>query len=425
MNLVNLSGKKIVVGVTGSISAYKACDLVRLFVKSGADVKVVMSESAQKFVSALTFEALTKNEVLTSSSESWSSENNHIDIVKDADLFVMAPATANSINKLAKGIADTLVLQAALAAKSPVVIAPAANTQMLQNHYTVGSLKMLRVNDVVVVEPQSKKLVCGVEGSGALANIEEIYYQSSKEILTEDFWKDRKVVVTGGGTKEPIDTVRYISNYSSGKMAEAVVLSLYLRGADVCYITTTGRNTLPDDVYIIDVESAKEMLEYTVDAVRVAKKGKMTKPSLNSSEPISLIRKMPYLFMVAAVSDYSPKYPQDGKLKKSQLGDEWCLELVKNPDILEAVDKNNLVTVAFKAESDKEAGLENAKEMLIKKGVDAVCYNHIADKNSFGSDTNAVEWITKDEIVSIPRASKYLVAGSILNLAQGLAEDEK
>ncbi|MCF6206542.1 MAG: bifunctional phosphopantothenoylcysteine decarboxylase/phosphopantothenate--cysteine ligase CoaBC [Sulfurovum sp.] len=420
---IDLTGRSILLGVTGSISAYKSCDLARLFVKAGADVHVVMSPSAQRFVSPLTFEALTRNPVLTEESESWSSELNHIEVGKKCDVFIVAPATANSINKLSKGIADNILLQTALAFKGPMLVAPAANTQMLANHYTTGSIKMLKVNDYTIVEPQEKQLACGDTGSGALADPEEIFFETAKALLKEPFWSDRRVVVTGGGTREKIDEVRYISNYSSGKMAKAMALSLYLRGADVCYITTTGEEGLPSNIYTIDVESAEEMLDYTVDAVRVAKKGVMSKASMNSADPRMLIQKIPFLFMVAAVADYTPKFPQKGKLKKSMLGEEWTLELTRTPDILSSLNKDGIRTVAFKAEMDAAHGLENAKALLDDKGVDAVCYNLLSDSSSFGTKENEVEFITPEHITSLGKADKLTLAGKILNEAKTLADD--
>jgi len=172
-----LKNKKILLGVTGSISAYKACEIARLFVKSGADVRVVMSEAAKRFVSPLTFEALTRQTVLHEGSESWANSLNHIEAAKECDIFVIAPATANTINKLSKGIADNILLQCALACPKPILVAPAANTQMLKNHYTAGSLKMLAVNEYEIVQPQEKILACGDLGSGALAEPEEIYWR--------------------------------------------------------------------------------------------------------------------------------------------------------------------------------------------------------------------------------------------------------
>ena len=422
--LVDLSGKNILVGVTGSISIYKACDLVRLFVKSGANVRVVMSDSALKFINPLTFEALTRNKVLTSHSEDWSSDLNHIDLPQKSDAFVIAPATANSINKIAKGIADGLVLECALAYDKNLVIAPAANSKMLNNHYTAGSLKMLKVNDIEIVEPEHKLLACGDVGNGALANVEDIYYATAKNILTEEFWKDRRVVVTGGGTIEAIDSVRFIGNHSSGKMANALALALYLKGADVCLITTRDSSSLPKDIYVIDVDSAKSMLEYTIDAVRVAKKGKLSKASMNSSESIHLIQKKPYLFMAAAVADFTPKFPQEGKLKKSQLGDSWNLELKQTEDILKSVNKENLVTVGFKAEKDEQEALNSAKKALQEKELDAICLNVLGKENNFGSDKNKIEFITKDSIKTIPLASKTDVAFKILDYSKELDNEQ-
>ncbi|HID31538.1 MAG TPA: bifunctional phosphopantothenoylcysteine decarboxylase/phosphopantothenate--cysteine ligase CoaBC, partial [Desulfobacterales bacterium] len=411
----DLSGKSILLGVTGSISAYKACDLTRLFVKAGADVHIVMSPSAARFVSPLTFEALTRNPVLTEGSESWSSELNHIDIGKQCDAFVIAPATANTINKLSKGIADNILLQTALAYGGKILVAPAANTRMLKNHYTVGSLKMLAVNDCAIIEPQEKLLACGEIGSGALAEPEEIFFRTVQSLFEDDFWKDRRIVVTGGGTREKIDEVRYLSNFSSGKMAKAVALALYSRGADVCYITSAGTEGLPADLYVIDVENSEELLNYTIDAIRVAKKGKMSKATMNSAEPVHLIQKEPYLFMAAAVSDYKPKFPQEGKLKKSLLGDEWQLELTRTDDILSSLNKEGIQTVAFKAEMDAQNGLENARGLLKEKGADAVCYNLLEDSRSFGTDENEITFITRSAELQLGRADKLSLALKILD----------
>ena len=417
---VDLTGKSLLLGVTGSISAYKACDLARLFIKAGAKVHVVMTPSAERFVSSLTFEALTRNPVLTEATESWAGELNHIDMGKKCNIFIIAPATANTLNKLSKGIADNILTQTALAFKGEMIVAPAANTQMLANHYTAGSLKMLGVNDYTIIQPQEKKLACGDVGNGALADPHEIFFEVAKALLKEPFWEDRRIVVTGGGTREKIDEVRYISNFSSGKMAKALCLSLYLKGADVCYITTMGNEGLPQDIYTIDVEDATEMHDYTVDAIRVAKKGKMSKASMNASDR-HLIQKEPYLFMVAAVADYKPKYPQAGKLKKSMIGESWNIELTQTTDILSSLNKTEIKTVAFKAEMDSKEGLNNAIALLEKKDVDAVCYNLLDDAKSFGGDENEITFITKEAQVPLGRADKLTLAFNILNEAKKLS----
>ena len=420
---VDLTRKSVLLGVTGSISAYKACDLARLFIKAGAEVHVVMTASAERFVSALTFEALTRNAVLTEQSESWAGNLNHIDIGKRCDVFIIAPATANTLNKLSKGIADNILTQTALAFNGEMIVAPAANTQMLANHYTAGSLKMLGVNDYVIVQPQEKKLACGDVGNGALAEPNEIFFAVAQSLLKEPFWEDRRIVVTGGGTREKIDEVRYISNFSSGKMAKALCLSLYLKGADVCYITTMGNEGLPSGVYTIDADDAEEIFDYTKDAIRVAKKGKMSKASMNAADR-HLIQKEPYLFMVAAVADYKPKYPQAGKLKKSMIGESWNIEFTQTTDILSSLDKTDIKTVAFKAEMDSQEGLNNAVSLLTQKNVDAVCYNLLDDATSFGGNENEITFISNSTQVPLGRANKLTLADKILEQASQLIEDD-
>ena len=419
---VNLTGKSILLGVTGSISVYKACDLARLFVKAGAQVHVVMTPSAERFVSALTFEALTRNAVLTESSESWSCELNHIDIGKKCDVFVIAPATANTLNKLSKGIADNILTQTVLAFKGEMLIAPAANTQMLVNPHTTDSLKMLGVNNYTIIKPQEKLLACGDLGNGALAEPSEIFFEVSKSLLKEDFWEDRSVVVTGGGTREKIDEVRYLSNFSSGKMAKSLCLSLYLKGADICYITSMGSDGLPESIYSIDTQDTEELLEHTKDAVRMAKKGKISKPSMSSSDR-HLIDKEPYLFMVAAVSDFTPKSPKEGKLKKSMLGEIWNIELKQTPDILSSLDKTGIKTIAFKAEMDSENGLANAQALLETKQVDAVCYNLLNNSESFGTSDNEITFITKENQTLLGKADKLTLSDKILTQAKALINE--
>ena len=419
---IDLTGKSILLGITGSISAYKACELARLFVKANAKVYVVMTPSSEKFVSALTFEALTRNAVLTQESESWSSDLNHIEIGKKCDLFIIAPATANTLNKLSKGIADNILTQTALAFKGQMIVAPSANTQMLANHYTMGTLKMLGVNDYIIVNPQEKVLACGDKGNGALAEPIELFFESAKALLKENFWADRRIVITGGGTREKIDEVRYVSNFSSGKMAKSLCVALYLKGADVCYITTMGKEGLPLGIYTIEAESAEEVFNYTKDAVRVSKKGKMSKPSMNSTDR-HLIQKIPYLFMVGAIADFTPKFPQQGKLKKSTLGEHWNIEMVQTKDILSSLDKTDIKTIAFKAEMNAKEGLNNAVNLLKEKRVDAVCYNLLSDASSFGGDKNEITFITPTTQISLGRENKLSLSFKILKHTRLLIDE--
>lgn len=413
-----LKNKKILLGVTGSIAAYKSLELARLFSKAGAEVKIVMSEAAKKFVAPLSFEALTSNQVLDDANESWADSHNHIKAGEWADLFVIAPATANTIAKLANAIADNMLLQCALAYPHLKVIAPSANTNMINNPITKANLKMLAIANYEIIDTQTKELACKTVGDGAMAEPQEIFWHCAKTLLKEEFWTDRRVIVTGGGTVEKIDEVRYLSNFSSGKMASALAAALYCRGADVNLIATKFDKDLPQDLYTIEVESSAEMLEYLKDSVRIAKKGKLSKATLMREEQIHLIQKKPYLFMAAAVSDYVPQFPQEGKLKKEHLGDEWELKLKKNVDILSSIDKNEITTIGFKAEMDKEHAITNALKMIDSKGVDAVCLNILKDSSSFGSDTNEIEFILANKKELISNSDKLSVSFQILEHAK-------
>ncbi len=417
-----LENKKILLGISGSIAIYKSLELIRHYRKAGAEVRVVMSDAARRFISPLTFEAISGREVLTPESESWASDNNHIDIGKWADLFVLAPASANTINKLKNGIADNLLLQTALAHEGPKVIAPAANTRMLKNPATEGSIKMLRLMDYHFVKTQTKALACGETGEGAMADPLEIFYQSAKYLLRSPFWENRRVVVSGGGTRERIDDVRYLSNFSSGKMAKALATALWIRGSDVCLVTTRLFDDLPEEVYQIDVESAEEMAEYLEDAIRIAKKGVMTKPTLMDDSMPERIMKRPYLFMAAAVSDYRPAFPQKGKLKKETLGEKWSLELVKSVDILATLDKRGIYSVGFKAETDEKSGLENALKALESKKLDAICLNDVS-KHPFGSDENRLTLITETARKELPAAKKLSVAFTLLDTLEEIGDE--
>ncbi len=415
-----LEGKKILLGVTGSIAVYKSLELVRLFVKAGAEVKVVMSESSKKFVAPLSFETLSRNKVLDEASESWADDHNHIKTTQWADLFVIAPCTANTIAKLANAIADNMLLQCALAYPGIKLIAPSANTNMLQNPITQGSLKMLQVSNYEVIDTQVKELACQTTGDGAMAEPLDIFWYSARTLLKEKFWEDRMVMVTGGGTVEKIDDVRYLSNYSSGKMASSLATALFLKGADVNLIATRFESDLPKHVHTIDVESSDEMYDYLKDSIRIAKKGKMSKPSLLNDETLQLIQKEPYLFMAAAVSDFIPRFPQAGKIKKVQLGETWNLELKQNIDLLSTLERSGIKTVAFKAEMDAEASIKNASSMIDTKAVDAVCLNLLKDSSSFGTADNQIDFITAHGIDSLPKMDKLALSLLILDKAAAL-----
>ena len=375
-----LKDKKILIGVTGSIAIYKTLDLIRLFIKSGAVVRVLMSESAKKFINPITFEAISQNKVLDENSENWdkNSDYNHIDIAKWADILVIAPASANTINKISCGIADNLLLQTVLACKKKIIIAPAANTNMIENPITIQSINNLKNLGFEVLQTQTKELACKDIGNGAMLEPIDIFHKTCKELLKTSYWENRRAVLSGGGTLEKIDDVRYISNFSSGKMASSLATALYYLGADVSLVITRGYENIPKDIDLQIVDSSQTMF--------LALQDKLALKSLKKS----------FLFMVAAISDYIPKESFSGKLKKEQLGETWSLELAKNIDILATLNKSEIYAIGFKAEMDKKEAKTNAQNMLKNKNLDAVCLNILDENNSFGSQNNNIELILKD-----------------------------
>lgn len=415
MNL--LKDKNIVLAVTGSISAYKAPNIARELIKSGATVRVVMSEAAKRFISALTFEAVTGYAVLTDQNESWSSDFNHIGFAKWADLIIVAPATTNTINKLSNGIADNILTQTILASKAKKLIAPSANTQMLENHITNASIKLLKLNDYTVVTA-SGFLACGDRGIGRLADEKLIFWHSARALLANDFWRYRGVVITSGATIEPIDSVRAITNHSSGKMAQALAYSAFVLGADVCVIGSKTDSLLP--ICNIKTTTVDELDSALNQAVREAKKGVMTTASLNGENP-TLVRKKPLLLMAAAVSDYKVKNPQIGKMKKDILGESFKLDLMRSQDILKSLNKKDIFSVGFKAEFDKENALENAKKMLKEKDLNMVCLNILGETVNFGSDETTIDLIgTKSALFS---GDKFSVALDLMRTFETLIDE--
>ena len=375
-----LKDKNILLAVTGSIAIYKSLELIRLFIKAGANVKVILSDGAKKFINPITFEAISQNRVLDESSESWdkSQNYNHIDITKWADILLIAPATANTINKISCGIADNLLLQTVLACKKKIIIAPAANTNMIENPITIQSVNNLKNLGFEVLQTQTKELVCKDVGNGAMLEPIDIFQITCKELLKTSYWENRRVVLSGGGTVEKIDDVRYISNFSSGKMASSLAIALYYLGADVSLVITRGYENIPKDIDLQIVDSSQTMF--------LALQDKLALKSLKKS----------FLFMVAAISDYIPKESFSGKLKKEQLGETWSLKLSKNIDILATLNKSEIYGIGFKAEMDKKVAKTNAQNMLKNKNLDAVCLNILDENNTFGSQNNNIELILKD-----------------------------
>ncbi len=409
-----LKDKKVLLGITGSISAYKAAEIARLFVNTGAKVRVIMTEASKKFIAPLTLETLTGNRVLDDSNEDWTNDFNHIGIGKWADVFIIAPATANTINKLSNGIADNILTSTALACSKTKVLAPAANTNMLNNPITTASLKLLNIAGYEIIDTKEGKLACGDVGEGKLADIKDIFFKGARELLKDDYYAYRGIVLSGGGTIERIDDVRYISNFSSGKMANAFALASYLLGADPFFVSTQTDEDLPKDIHTIKVESSKEMAKYLEDGIRSSKKGVFEKNTLITTDSPKLIQKKPYFFSIAAVSDYTPVFPQDGKLKKEDIGEKWSLELKKNEDILANSDKNGIYTIGFKAEFDAIKAKKNAGKMLNSKNLDGVCLNILGDNVNFGDNHSEIELLMKERTYSFDTKDKLSIAIEIL-----------
>lgn len=283
--------KTILLAISGSIAFYKSYELISLFKKEGFRVKVLLSNGLLKFASKMSFEALV-DEVLCEENESWQNSNNHIAFSKDVDLVLFAPASVNSINKLAFGIADNLFIQTLIAANKSLIIAPAANTNMFHHFSTQNSLKMLKENKALIIEPICKVLACKDEGVGALAEVKDIFNITKRELLKEKFWCDKSVVITGGGTKEKIDDVRCVSNFSSGKMAKAIADAFYFLGARVKLLSSVEFDTPYE---LCKFESSKDLKE-------------LLDKNLNHD----------FLIMTAAVSDFIPQSVK-GKIKKMSI----------------------------------------------------------------------------------------------------------
>ncbi|MDX9795916.1 MAG: bifunctional phosphopantothenoylcysteine decarboxylase/phosphopantothenate--cysteine ligase CoaBC [Arcobacteraceae bacterium] len=427
MNETLLLNKNILVGVTGSIAIYKTLELIRLYIKAGANVKVIMTQSAKKFIAPLTFETISQSSVLEEQSECWDKQSvyNHIAIGKWADIFVLAPASANTINKLSHGIADNLLTQTALAYPKVKLLCPAANTNMLNNSITQASLTMLKSCNYTIIEPVSKELACRDIGNGAMSEVDDIFYATAQELLKEPYWENRNVVLSGGGTIEKIDDVRYLSNFSSGKMASSLALALYLKGANVCLVSSRGHEKLPKAIHVIEVQSSYEMFEYVQDALRTAKKGKTNSVTHQDDSHPTLIQKTPYLFMAAAVSDYLPALTQEGKLKKELLGSSWNLELKQNMDIVHSLDKQGIISIGFKAEMDSLVASNNAKNMLDKKELDGVCLNILSQDNPFGSDNNNIELFLKNQDKTLSfEGDKLTLSLNLLNQLQEVFNEQ-
>ncbi|MHC1578632.1 MAG: bifunctional phosphopantothenoylcysteine decarboxylase/phosphopantothenate--cysteine ligase CoaBC [Dehalococcoidia bacterium] len=386
-----LRNRTVVLGVTGSIAAYKAAEIASQLTQAGAKVNVIMTKEAIQFVSAVTFRAITDRPVVSEMFDLASEFSiSHISLARAADIVVIAPATANIIAKLGTGIADDILCSTVLATKAPVVIAPAMEANMYTNQVTQDNLSKLKARDFVIVAPATGWLASGKEGLGRLADIKDIIGSIRQVLGRRGNLAGRHIVVTAGGTQEPIDPVRYISNRSSGKMGYALAEAACDRGAKVTLVTAPTSLAEPAGVDVVKVNTAQEMHQAVENVT----------PQADA------------LIMAAAVADYRPKSTAKEKIKKGEAG--LTLKLECTPDILGGV-KGNFIKVGFAAESSNL--VENAREKLQQKSLDFIVANDItASDSGFGADTDRVTIIDREgKIDDLPLLPKREVAEIVLD----------
>lgn len=386
--------KCIVIGVTGGIAVYKICSLVSSLKKQNYEVIVLMSESAQKFVTPLTFQTLSGSRVVTDMfSVDYEPNVHHISIAKKADLFVIAPASANTIAKVANGIADNMLTTTFLAAKCKKLIVPAMNTGMLENEITQENIAKCKKHGMFILESNSGYLACGDTGKGRMPEASEIE-DKIKELLEEDqFLKGKKVLITAGPTQEALDPVRYLTNHSTGKMGYALAKMARNLGAEVTLVSGKTNLNPIRDVNMVQVTSAKEMAEAVF--------------SYNKTSDV--------MILAAAVADFTPIEVADNKIHKT--GSGMNLELTKTTDILETIGKekrDDQILIGFAMETEKL--LESARKKLEKKNCDYIVANNLKEQGAgFAYDTNKVAIISKDDVKEYPLLSKRDAAREILN----------
>lgn len=397
---MDLKGKSVVVGVCGGIAAYKVVEVVSRLKKMGAEVDVIMTANARKFVTPLTFRSLSHRPVVTdmfSDPEYW--EIKHVSLAQKADLFIIAPATANIIGKLASGIADDMLTTTVVATKAPVLVVPAMNHDMYANAIVQRNIRTLRELGYIFMEPDTGRMAEGSSGKGRLPEPSAIVEKACSILKSEQDLAGIRIMVTAGPTRESIDPVRYITNHSSGKMGYAVAQAARERGADVLLISGPAEVECPDGVRLISVTTAQEMEEAV----------------LANFENCDVV------VMAAAVADYRPAEVSETKIKKN--GDEMVLRLVKNPDILKKLGtmKGNRILVGFSAETDDLEG--NAADKLESKNLDVIVANDVTMEGAgFGTDTNIIKILKCDgTVIDLPLMSKLEAAHRILDEVRGLA----
>lgn len=389
-----LKKKTVVLGVTGSIAAYKIASLASSLVKKGANVQVIMTKNATNFINPITFETLTGNKCLVDTFDrNFEYSVEHVSLAKQADLFMVAPASANVIGKIANGIADDMLTTTIMACKCPKIISPAMNTNMFENPIVQDNIAKLKSYGYEIIEPASGYLACGDTGAGKMPEPSVLESYIMKELAMKKDMQGKKVLITAGPTMEKIDPVRFISNHSTGKMGYALAKIAMLRGADVTLVTGKTYIEKPDFVRIIEVESAGEMFD-AVDK------------EFDSQDIV---------IMSAAVADYRPKNVASEKIKKKD--SEAVIALERTKDILAtmAARKKDQFICGFSMETENM--IENSREKLEKKNLDMICANNLKVEGAgFGTDTNVVTIITKNGIKELPIKSKEGVACDILDM---------
>lgn len=396
---MNARNKNVLLGICGGIAAYKVAELTRLLVRDGFSVRVVMTKNAREFVMPLTFEVLSGNPVWSDMFAHERSGINHITLADFAELFVIAPATANVIGKIASGIADDLLTTTAMAVRCPILICPSMNVAMYDNPALKENMERLRKRGVHIMEPDVGDLACGVEGKGRLPEpariLEEIIYHFTEKDLAGE-----RILVTAGPTREPFDPVRFITNYSSGKMGYAIARAARRRGAEVVLISGPTSLEPPPGVRLVNVESAREMfkavMEHLNDATVVIK--------------------------AAAVADYRPAVAASSKIKKRS--GPLTLVLERNPDIIAEIGKRKGKRILVGFAMETENLLENALQKLKGKGMDLIVANELGVPGAgFQSDTNVVKLIQRDgSLETLPLMPKIDVANAILDRVKVLVD---
>lgn len=390
MNAGILTGKNIVLGVSGGIAAYKSCALVREFVKRGANVDVVMTANATQFVTPLTMETLSNNPVSVDMFATHDHRDvEHVSLAKKADLFVVAPATANVVGKYANGIADDMLTTTLMATNAPVVICPAMNVNMYNSAAYRANVATLKKRGVYFVDAESGFLACGDVGQGRLAEPKEIVVSCERILYQNKQLAGKRVLVTCGATYEKLDDARMITNFSSGKMGAAVVKEALNRGAEVTVVLARHEAEIDGRATIVNVGTTREML----------------------NEVMSRVDQTDVFVFAGAPCDYRPETVSDSKIKAENL----TVKFVKNPDIAATVGKvkGDKFVCVFSAETDH--CLENARKKLVKKNADLCVLNDVKNNNVFGSETNTVTLLTADGETSYPEMSKTDVAKLILD----------